>query len=101
MLADDGWRILARNVRTRACELDIVALRRDLLIAVEVKARTSHGAPERIVDDRLLARLRQSLRLVAQVFAPRATRLRVDVVAAIPTGATFELSRFETAEFAP
>jgi putative endonuclease len=34
-----GYRIAARNFRTRAGEIDIVARRRDLVIFVEVKAR--------------------------------------------------------------
>ena len=35
-----GWRILARNYKTRVGELDLVAKRGRMLIFVEVKART-------------------------------------------------------------
>jgi putative endonuclease len=45
-----GYRILARNFRTRAGELDIVALDGDTLVFVEVKARRGSvlkfGQPE-------------------------------------------------------
>ena len=36
-----GYRILARRVRTRACEVDLVARRGSAVIAVEVKARVN------------------------------------------------------------
>lgn len=38
-LVQDGWTILARRLRTRAGELDLVAERDGLLAFVEVKAR--------------------------------------------------------------
>lgn len=46
-LAASGYRILARNYRTRAAELDIVAQHRDELVFVEVKTRSSdaYGSP--------------------------------------------------------
>jgi putative endonuclease len=37
-LAEEGWRIVARNARTRYGELDLIALERDALVFVEVKA---------------------------------------------------------------
>ena len=44
-----GWRIVARNVRTRSGELDLIGLDGDTLVFVEVKAaRAGRGAgPER------------------------------------------------------
>ncbi len=50
-LAADGWRILARNARTREGELDIVALDGRTLVFVEVKAgrQGSRFGPERPV----------------------------------------------------
>jgi putative endonuclease len=49
-----GYTILARNVRTRAGEIDIVAADADGLAFVEVKARrgTAHGAPEEAITPR-------------------------------------------------
>jgi len=46
-----GWRVLARNARTRYGELDIVALQRSTLVFVEVKAgvRGATQGPERPV----------------------------------------------------
>src|SRR5919202_378887 len=53
-LEQNGYRILARNVRTRYGELDIIAEDADGLAFVEVKARRgrSHGAPEEAITPR-------------------------------------------------
>lgn len=40
-LAKQGYRILARNWRTRFCEIDIVAERKGVICFVEVKYRTT------------------------------------------------------------
>lgn len=50
-LRSRGWRIVARNARTRFGEIDIVALDRDTLVFVEVKAGRAGSAsgPERPV----------------------------------------------------
>ena len=46
-----GYRILERNWRWRRCEIDIIALKKELLVIVEVKSRTntSFGMPESFV----------------------------------------------------
>jgi putative endonuclease len=58
-LERDGWSILARRLRTKAGEIDIVAERNGLLAVVEVKARPtlSHAAEA--------LSLRQQERLIA------------------------------------
>ena len=38
-LESQGWKIIARNWRTRRCEIDIVASSKDLIHIVEVKYR--------------------------------------------------------------
>jgi len=66
-LAARGWRILSRNFRTRAGELDVVALDGDVLVFVEVKAGRLDRAvgPERpahAVGPRKQARIRRMAR---------------------------------------
>jgi putative endonuclease len=53
-LQEQGWRLLARNVRVGRGELDIIARRGAVLAFVEVKARRSGacGSPEDAVDVR-------------------------------------------------
>lgn len=62
-LEHHGWRILARNWRTRYGEIDIVGLAPGRLIAfVEVKTRRSLrcGMPQEAVDARKQANLRRA-----------------------------------------
>src|SRR5262249_50757023 len=81
LLAALGFRVLARDLRTRLAELDLVARRGPLLIAVEVKTRADHVAPERLVAAKRLLRLGAGLGGSAPGLAPAAGRLRVDVIA--------------------
>lgn len=58
-LAERGYEIIARNVRTPYGEIDIVAKQADITIFVEVKARTSNkmGLPEESVNLRKQAHM--------------------------------------------
>lgn len=81
--------MLARNLATTEGELDLVVRRGRLLVAVEVKTRRAHGAPERLVDESELARRAAALHAVARGLLPsvRRLRLRIDVAAVRWTGA--------------
>lgn len=58
-LRADGWSILARRLRTKAGEIDLIAERHGLLAIVEVKARPTLTDAATAVTDR------QRLRLIA------------------------------------
>lgn len=75
--------MLARNLRTTQGELDLVARRGPVLVAIEVKTRRHHGAPERLVGEGELARRARALAAVARRLVPsgRRLRLRIDVAA--------------------
>lgn len=97
-----GYRIEARNLRTRDAELDLLVRRRRTWIAVEVKTRRLHPAPERAVSPEQLARLELALRRLAPVLRPRARALRVDVFAVrLDDAGRAELRHFPGAEFRP
>lgn len=51
-LRDNGYKILARNYRTKLGEIDIVACEKDTFCFIEVKARTSErfGVPQEAVS---------------------------------------------------
>lgn len=77
-----GWRILLRNWRQRAGEIDLVARDGDCLVFVEVRTTRSErfGPPELSVGPRKQARLR---RLAAAYVAEQAWPgpWRIDIVA--------------------
>jgi len=76
-----GFRIEARNLRTRFGEIDLLARRGALWVAVEVKARADHPAPERFIDGERLDRLARALVSLAPHLRPRPVALRIDAVA--------------------
>jgi len=79
-LAAVGYRVEGRNVRTRHGEIDLLVRKRRVWIAVEVKTRTFHPAPERCVEPAQLDRLERALRSLAPALRPRPRELRIDVV---------------------
>lgn len=84
-LLAQGWQLLDRNWRGPDGELDIVALHRGALVAVEVKTRRGlgYGHPAEAVNLRKQARLR---RLTAQWLAAHDVHpdtIRIDVIAVL------------------
>src|SRR3954454_16686511 len=73
LLSEKGWRILARNARTRFGELDIVALDGRTLVFIEVKAgrEGSDFGPERPVLSIGPRKQRQVRRLATAWMAER------------------------------
>ncbi len=80
-----GMRVLARNWRCAAGELDIVAHAAGVLVACEVKTRTSlrFGTPLEAVTPRKRWRLRRLARLWAAENGVSRARIRVDAVAVL------------------
>jgi sugar transferase (PEP-CTERM system associated) len=89
-----GYRLVDRNVRTHDGEIDLLIRRRRTLIAVEVKTRSQHPAPERCVEAEQLDRIERALRSLAQGFSPRPRSLRVDVVSVLWRGGDADLMHF-------
>jgi putative endonuclease len=89
-LTGQGWRVLARRQRSRhGGEVDLIAIDPgETLVAIEVRGRTSRraGEPLQTVDSRRVQRLRRTLVDFARESSTRSTGLRVDLVAAEPTG---------------
>lgn len=96
-LEQNGYRILARNVRTRYGEIDLVAQDADGIAFVEVKARRTrnHGAPEEALTPRKqlkLVQLGDAFIADHELFHDKAWR--IDVVA-IELDKTGKLIRVE------
>lgn len=98
-LSSLGYRILARNVRFRAGEIDLVAREAGYLVFVEVKTRTGHGfgTPAEGVTP---AKQRQLVRLAGLYLAGlggEAPPCRFDVVAVEPEGEGWRCTVFQGA----
>lgn len=85
-----GYEIVARNVRTRYGEIDIVARDRDCLVFVEVKTRRSNalGAPEEAADLRKLAQVAALAESYLATLPGPEPECRIEVVAVelLPNG---------------
>jgi putative endonuclease len=91
-----GYRVLARNVRLRSGEIDIVARRGATLVIAEVKTRQSLRAGEGhlAVDREKRARL---VRLAEQYVRSDAVRIRYDILSLHWTGWRFRVSHYQDA----
>ncbi|MFC4812403.1 YraN family protein [Paenibacillus sp. GCM10023250] len=83
-LEDRGYRILDRNWRCRAGELDIVARHESAIVFVEVRTRRAGGRFGTAVES-VDGRKRLQVRSIAEVYLSmnklHGTRLRFDVIA--------------------
>lgn len=83
LLIKKGYKILDRNFRSRFGEIDVVAMQKDTLVFVEVKARTSRrfGAPEEAVTKSKLDKIIKTGQYYSLVHPEVPRKLRIDVVA--------------------
>lgn len=91
-LEDRGWVIVASNFRRREGEVDIVAVREDVLAFVEVKTRRSlgFGDPCEAVTQRKRARIRSlAAAALAQGAVPHMAEVRFDVVEVLANGSEY------------
>lgn len=70
-LEREGWTVLARNLRTRSGEVDIVALRRGVVGFAEVKARRLGGGGGTADAALTPAKLRQVARVSEEIARTR------------------------------
>jgi putative endonuclease len=86
LLRARGYRIVARNWRTRSGEIDIIARDGDVLVFVEVKARSGSGfgGPRAAVDRRKQHRIVSAARAFASEM-DCTLPMRFDVVTVQPS----------------
>ncbi|HEV3235329.1 MAG TPA: YraN family protein [Candidatus Dormibacteraeota bacterium] len=84
-----GMRAVARDVRLKNGQIDLVMRDGETLVLVEVKARrgSGYGLPQDAVDGRKLARLRRLAETYQLLHPSLGADLRVDVVAVDLDGA--------------
>ena len=79
-----GWRILARRVRTRAGEIDLIARKPGLVIFVEVKARATDTELDLAIDERRLARVAKPAESIAHDYLQPGDDMQIDVMLLAP-----------------
>lgn len=79
-----GWQILARRVKTRVGEIDLIARRGSLVIFVEVKARATEAELDLAIDERRLARVAAAAESVAHDYLCAGDDMQIDVMLLAP-----------------
>ncbi len=79
-----GWRILARRVRARGGEVDIVARRGRTLAFVEVKARATSEAAAFALDQWRLRRVAAAAEQLTPRFMRDGDDVRIDAIFVLP-----------------
>lgn len=83
-LAQQGWRIMAERVKTKAGEIDLIAKKTGLVAFVEVKWRARSASLGDAIDERRLARVAAAVELVWQDYATAGEDIRIDVILLAP-----------------
>ena len=83
LLIDNGYQVIDRNFRSKFGEIDIITLKEDTLIFVEVKARWSlrFGKPEEAVTPSKLWKIGKTGQYYSLLHSNLPKKLRIDVVA--------------------
>ena len=82
LLIQKGYKIIDRNFRSRFGEIDIVSIKENALVFVEVKARWSNkfGSPEEAVTPSKLWKIRQTAEYYSILHPDLPKSLRIEVV---------------------
>jgi putative endonuclease len=83
-LTQQGWRIVAERVKTKAGEIDLIAKRPGLVAFVEVKWRARADSLGDAIDERRLTRVAKAAEVVAHEYATNGEDIRIDVIQLAP-----------------
>ena len=88
LLLRSGYKIIERNFRKPWGEIDIVAIKDNVLVFVEVKTRKSRkfGMPEEAVTPRKIAKIKRVGELYMKLNPDLPKKARVDVVSILLEG---------------
>ena len=79
-----GWRIVARRVKTPRGEIDLIARRAGTVAFVEVKWRATDAERDLAIDQRRLQRVARAAEALAPRYARPDDAIRVDVLLLAP-----------------
>ena len=83
-LEGQGWEVLAKRVKTRAGEIDLIARHDGLVAFVEVKWRRQREELDFAIDEYRLRRVAAAAEAVAHEYATGGENMRVDVILLAP-----------------
>ncbi|NLW90132.1 MAG: YraN family protein [Syntrophomonadaceae bacterium] len=98
-LKKQGYQILERNYHTRYGELDIICIKRNELVFVEVKTRRSiqYGTPEEAITPRKMDHLRKAAFIYIEASHPNFRELRFDVITIMMVDASEQINHIKYA----
>lgn len=79
-----GWEVLARRVKTKLGEIDLIARRENLIAFIEVKWRRRAADLATAIDERRLGRVAAAVEIVAHHYMRPGDDIRVDVILLAP-----------------
>lgn len=79
-----GWRILARRVRIRAGEIDLIARRGTTTAFIEVKTRATSAELDLAIDEYRLRRVAAAVTAVSHRYARPDDDIRIDIILIAP-----------------
>ena len=79
-----GWSIIARRVKTRHGEIDLIARRWRTVAFVEVKTRATAAELDLAIDQHRLKRVAAATHALAATYARPADTIRIDVILVAP-----------------
>ncbi|MEO0589639.1 MAG: YraN family protein [Pseudomonadota bacterium] len=83
-LTDQGWEILAKRVKTKLGEIDLIARKAGLVAFVEVKWRRRAADLATAIDERRLARVAAAVEAVGHEYVREGDDMRIDVILLAP-----------------
>ncbi len=96
-LANQGFSIVARNIRSPYGEIDILAQKDSLMVFVEVKTRsnTVNGFPEAAITDGKIKHMEESIQWYLSLHCDINDSWRVDVISVIGKPGSKQLPKIE------
>ena len=83
-LCEQGWAILAKRVKTKLGEIDLIARKDGLVAFVEVKWRRRAADLATAIDEHRLARVAAAVEMVAHEHVAPGEDMRIDVILLAP-----------------
>ena len=79
-----GWRIIARRVKVRSGEIDLIARRWNTTAFIEVKARTNAADLDLAIDEYRIRRVAAAVNAVSHKYARPTDDIRIDIMLIAP-----------------